>query len=285
MSLHRINQLDLDVRRTVYARLVPPIVFDHVAVVDPERFAGGPTNPRTLYVDAPPDLSRVHIGVPATRVGGDYAFWLELEEAGAGQLELAFITINDLASPRYTIDVDAGGRTTLLGTSTRNLVEEHRAMNAGLGPCQVRRGLRALRPMLAQLEAFARDAGYVAIKLEALTYHVAVIYENAGFAYLSGHRRMQQINAAFAPGGVLHAALDHSTPFRSPEHAATPRGRAWAIHDGILERLDASASLKLELVKVVGHAADHRTFTATCDSPAAGLGSTAQAASPDQRRT
>src|SRR5690606_42160608 len=108
--------------------------------------------------------------------------------------------------------------------------------------------------------AFARDAGYVAIKLEALTYHVAVMYERAGYAYLSGHLRMKRIHAAFAPGGVLHAALDGSTPFRMPELAATPRGRAWAIHDGILDKLDGNPNLKLELVKVVGHPTDHRTF-------------------------
>ncbi len=260
MSLHRINQLDEKTRRRLYAQLVPPVIFDHVAALDNGRYAGGADNPHALLVDAPPDLSRVHLGVPATRIDGDYAFWLELEEAGAGQLELAFVIVNDLTTPRFNIDVDEHGRATLLGTSSRNLVEEQRAMQAGLGPCQVRKGLRALTPMLARLEAFARDAGYVAIKLEALTYHVAVIYENAGFAYLSGHRRMTQINAAFASEGPLQQALDGSTPFRNPDLAATARGRAWAIHDGILAALDGNPNLKLELVKVVGHRTDHRTF-------------------------
>lgn len=260
MSLHRINQLDEPTKRRLYAKLVPPIVFEHVAGLPQGGVEGGSANPLAMRVDAPPDLSRVHLGVPATPVGGDYAYWLELEEAGAGQLELAFVIINDLASSRYNIDIDEHGRTTLLGTSCRHIHEEERAMRAGLGPCQVRRGMRALSQTLQLLEAFAWDAGYVAIKLEALTYHVAVMYERAGYAYLSGHLRMKRIHAAFAPGGVLHTALDGSTPFRTSEHALTPRGRAWAIHDGILDKLDGNPNLKLELVKVIGHPADHRTF-------------------------
>lgn len=260
MSLHRINQLDEPTKRRLYGRLVPDTVFDHVATLGDGSLSGGASNPKAMRVDAPADLSRVHIGVPATPVGGDYAYWLELEEAGAGQLELAFVIINDLAGERFNIDVDEHGRTTLLGTSSRNLREEERAMNAGLGPCQVRRGMRSLAQTLQLLESFARDAGYVAIKLEALTYHVAVMYERAGYAYLSGHLRMKRINAAFAPDGVLRAALNHSTPFRKPEFALTPRGRAWAIHDGILSVLDGDANLKLELVKVVGQPTDHRTF-------------------------
>lgn len=47
---------------------------------------------------------------------------------------------------------------------------------------------------------------------------------------------MEYIDREFRPGGVLHARLDGSTPFRKPEQWKTVRGRSWAIHDGILDR-------------------------------------------------
>lgn len=266
MSLHRINQWSADQQRAVYARLVPESIYAHVAGLDPQRWHGGGMNPQVLRIDAPPDLSRVHLRVPASPVQGDHALLLELEEAGAGQLELAFVTINDLTGPRFDIDRDELGRPTLLGTAWRHRAEEARALAAGLGPCQVRRGLRAFSTTLGLLDEFARQAGYVAIRLEALTYHVAIMYENAGYAYLSGHKRMRAIDAAFAPGGELHRAMDGSSPFRSPALADTPRGRAWAIHDGVLTHLDGEQALKLEMVKVVGTRTDHRTFGRCADT-------------------
>ena len=202
-----------------------------------------------------------HLRAPAKRADGDFAFSLDLEEGGAGQLRLAFIVINDLSAPRFNIDVDAAGSLTLMGTATRNLQAECAAMEAGLGPCQVRRGLRMFSELLPRLETFAQQQGYVAIILEPLTYHNAVMYENYGFAYVRGHKRMAEIDAAFRPGGALHQAMDGSTPFRKPEMAGDPRGRSWAIHDGILEKLGGETHLDFEMVKVVGQIANQRTFT------------------------
>ena len=263
MSILHLSALPEQERRRRCAAVVPGKVFESVAGIGHGALSGGPDNPLALRVDAVADVPRLHIGVPAMRIAGDFAFSLELAEAGAGQLELAFIIINDLRAPRFNIDTDARGKPTLLGTATRNLREEERALRAGLGPSQVRLGLRALSEMLPRLEHFAQTLGYVAIQLEALTYHVAVMYEQAGFAYVSGRRRMAAINAAFAPGGKLFDALDGSSPFRQRTLWTTPRGRAWAVHDGILTHLDGEPNLKVEMVKVIGQDARQRTFDLT----------------------
>lgn len=202
----------------------------------------------------------VRIRVPTQRTTGDFALSLDLEEAGAGQLRLSFIVINDLSGPRFDIDIDTNGNLTLLGTASRNYPAEAAALRAGLGPCQVRRGLKMFSMMLPKIEAFAAEQGYVAIVLEPLTYHNAVMYERYGFAYVRGRKRMTQINRAFKPGGILHAAMNDSTPFRRPELCDDPRGRSWAIHDGILEKLDGQSHLDNEMVKVIGQHANQITF-------------------------
>jgi hypothetical protein len=70
--------------------------------------------------------------------------------------------------------------------------------------------------------------------MEPLTYHAAILFERLGCNYVTGVRKMKWIQDSFQPGGVLHKALDGSTPFRQPDAWRTVRGRSWAIHDGIL---------------------------------------------------
>ena len=57
----------------------------------------------------------------------------------------------------------------------------------------------------------------------------------------------------------LHAALDGSTPFRQPEQWQSVRGRAWAIHDGILAVMDKHWD-GLRMVKQIGRHANVNTF-------------------------
>jgi hypothetical protein len=260
MSLMQLNAGDPETLRWAYARVVPPRCWAHLEEVDFTRFTGGETNPDCFRVIAQPDKPEAHLRAPASRLGGDFAFSLDLEEAGAGQLEIGFVVVNDLGAPRFNIDVDEHGQLTLLGTAGRNLPAELAAMKAGLGPCQVRRGLGLFPELLPRLEELARQLGYVAIVLEPLTYHNAVMYENHGFGYIVGRKRMVRINQEFMPGGALARALESRTPFRAPELAHSARGRSWAIHDGILEALDGEPHLELHMVKVIGVDARQRTF-------------------------
>ncbi len=187
-----------------------------------------------LQVIFKPELGELKLRMPERRVDGDYAFLLDLDEHGLGEIELSFVQMNDLFGPRYRIDVDELGRPTLLGTARRNIAEEVRAMQNGLGPGQVRHGLGAFADFFTRLVEFARQAGYVNILLEPLTYHNALMYERHGFVYSQGLKVMRQIDEGFQPGGVYIHRLDDSTPFRRRGSENDQRMRSWAIHDGIL---------------------------------------------------
>ena len=130
-------------------------------------------------------------------------------------------------------------------------------MEAGLAPGQVRRGLRMMSDMVACWDAFFGRLGNRFYFLEPLGYNSAILYERAGFQYLKGKEKMVWTDREFRPGGLLHARLDGSTPFRQPSHARTVRGRAWAIHDGILDEPWESP----KMYKTVGVHANVDTFT------------------------
>ena len=70
---------------------------------------------------------------------------------------------------------------------------------------------------------------------------------------------MDDIHREFQPGGALQRALDANTPFRQPAQAATVRGRAWAIQDGILSAIGANWD-GLAMMKQVGKNAGAQTF-------------------------
>lgn len=262
VSLLRLNAMEEAVKRRRYAEIFPLRCWEHLAAVD-ASLAGGPASAMALRAHAPEDRPEAHLRAPANRWRGDFAVSLDLDEAGAGQLELSFIVINDLSAPRHDIDINTAGQVTLLGTAGRNVQEEERALRAGLGPCQVRRGLAMFAELLPRLEEFARGLGYVAIVLEPLTYHNAVMYESYGFSYITGHRRMAQIDREFQRGGRLWKLMDGRSAFRDPALAASARGRSWAIHDGILGDFDGDDRLDLKMVKVIGTASGVRTFHPT----------------------
>lgn len=154
------------------------------------------------------------------------------------QIDWDFLIVNDPASPRFNTQTDSEGKDTLFGWASRNLSEEEKAMEAGLFPGQVSKGLRLTREVVDVLEFFCRIFDIKSIRLEALFYHNAITYERYGFSYFEGYAQMKRIHELFQPGGVLHKKLDNSTPFRKPEFANTVRGRSWAIHDGILDEID-----------------------------------------------
>lgn len=252
MGLNFLNQCTEEERVRRCVDLVPPRVWQHLLAVDARKFAGDPDTSSLLRITMSEDGAQLHLRVPAERYQGDYCLSLDLEDAGGGQLELAFIVVNDLTAPRFNIDVDERGRSTLLGTATRNRGEELRAMAAGLGPCQVRRGLRLFGELMPRLEAFGGSLGYVGTQLRPLTYRSAILYERCGFQYVLGRQRMKRIDKAFQPGGTLVRLLDSSSPFRMPHLAQSVRGRSWAIHDGILQCFDGNEQLDLLMSKAFG---------------------------------
>jgi hypothetical protein len=186
-------------------------------------------------------------------------FYLELADNSFNGIDLNFIVINNPLSEKYGTDFDEGGRETHFGTVYRNLAEEQRAMVAGLSPGQIRSGLRSSQIIFTHIETFLTLMAHHAIFLEPLTYVSAWIFERRGFAYVKGHKLMDTIHKEFQPGGELNKALDGSTPFRQPDQWNTVRGRAWAIHDGILDVIDKRWD-DLRMIKQVGRHAGVSTF-------------------------
>lgn len=152
-------------------------------------------------------------------------------------LHLDFLIINDPFSERFNIDVDELGRDTLFGTRSRNIPEEVKALEAGLAPGMVRRGLRLMGEFATCMEGFMSSLGLKNITTDAFFYHNAILWEKHGFTYFKGGKTMERVHREFQPGGLLYERLSDSTPFRKKGMEGTVRGRSWAIYDGIF--LDA----------------------------------------------
>lgn len=260
-SLREINRLPAAEKTKIYAALVPDPVFDDYDI-DRETRTGRNGEER-ISIAAPEGLGLVRIDARRSHLDRDSLFFVEIADTPYNQIELSFCFINDPDAPRFNVDVDAQGRENLFGTVRRNLSEELRAMQAGLFPHQVRRGLRMFVRFLGRFETFVERLGIDLIVAEPLSYDNAVRYEGYGFDYLAGKQLMLQIDREFAPGGELYRRLDGSTPFRMPGAEKTMHGRSWAIHDGILDvPWDG-----IRIYKRPGHAAGVNTFPGRIAGP------------------
>ena len=230
--IRRLNNLYRLEKEGLYRILVPPLLFRRFRV-DPVTLCNE-RGERVIRFFCPQGdrTCLVEMKFPET---DDPVFSLQLSDSqDLTQVELDFMVANDPASPRYNTDSDEHGKDTLFGWASRNLAEEKSAMEAGLFPGQVRKGLGLTREVIRLLGFFCTMMDLKAIRLDALFYHNAVTYERHGFSYFSGYQLMKRIHEGFRPGGKIFEKLDGSTPFRKSEIAHTVRGRSWAIHDGIL---------------------------------------------------
>lgn len=257
VTIKALNTLPENPKLRLYRTLIPIQVLAEFDI-----------NPRTWK--NPDKLSQVRLvaGVETNLVkisawyGEDPSnefFYLELADNAYNGIDLNFLIANDPTSRKYNTDFDEQGRETLFGTVHRNHAEEEKAMQAGLAPGQVRVGLRRSQIILNHIETFLTMMAHHAFFLEPLSYVSAWIFEKRGFAYSKGHQLMDTIHKEFQPGGELYKALDGSTPFRQPNQWQTVRGRAWAIHDGILSVIDKNWD-GLKMIKQVGRHAGANTF-------------------------
>lgn len=255
-SLRDLNALPAPVREALYLRLVPPELLARYRV-DGGRAASDPGE-RQVRVTTGGDKGWARVEVRARPGDRDPVLLVDVSMTAFDVPELSLVQINDPEAPRFDIDRDEEGRDTLLGTAGRNLGEERRALEAGLAPGQVRRGLRMLGRVLECMDAFCRLLGREFYLLEPLFYHSALLYERHGCDYLLGRERMEAIHAGFQPGGPFYARLDDSTPFRRRGFHATVRGRSWAIHDGVLGAPFVGGGVKM--YRVPGRPAGVSTF-------------------------
>ncbi len=233
-TLHKLNQCADEVKRTVYALLVPPQIFDTFHI-DRETLRNE-QGEAVFLCCCDPKQSGARLELKHRADFPDPLFSLEMKDTPYGDLEILFLTMNNPNAERFTIDRDKSGQETAFGTITRNIPEEIRAMQAGLAPGQIRQGLRLFRSFRMQASVFCQTLGIQRVKVEPLAYHNAIMHEFYGFRYMTGRVFMEDIDREFAPGGVLFNRLDGSTPFRQPGFERSIRGRSWAIHDGILEK-------------------------------------------------
>src|SRR5207302_1754999 len=188
--------------------------------IDPGSLRG-PHGEPLVRVTAPPDKPWARVEVRASPGDRDPVVLIDVEMVPPAMPELAFVQINDPASPRYAIDRDPDGQDTLYGTLSRNLAEEERALRAGLAPGQVRRGLRLLRGVLGAMDDFCRLLRQELYLIEPLFYHSAILYERGGCGYVMGRDQMEEIHRGFAADGPLTRRLDGATPF--PRRPTRPR--------------------------------------------------------------
>ena len=257
ISIRGINGLPDDAKRRIYRTLIPSSLLTR-AGVNPITWKGLDGNLPVVLV-AEPEKGLVNLSIKDSAAASDVFFCVELADNAFNGIDLNLLLLNDPSSPRFRTDYDDEGKPTYFGTVRRNLAEEERAMRAGLAPGQIRSSLSASQLVFQQLDTFLSFLSHHALSLEPLTYASAWVFERRGFAYMRGHKLMDDIQREFQPGGKLHAALDGSTPFRQPEQWRSVRGRAWAIQDGILSVLDTRWN-DLRMVKQVGHHAGVNTF-------------------------
>jgi hypothetical protein len=223
-----INKLSEEEKREIYSRYIPSELakrFElHDLATDSDllqfRFAPGSSDVEMMLYHQP--------GFP------DPILYAHLADSINGQIFILLYILNDPASPRFDVDKMPDGSPTQFGIRKRNIEAEQGAIEAGLSPGQIRRGLRSLGNAIRAFEEFIANLGHDMYYIEPLYYHNAIIFERYGFGYQMGKRLMNQIQAGFEDAGELRQRLDDSNPFRSSNAVNSIRLRSWAIHDGVL---------------------------------------------------
>jgi hypothetical protein len=229
-TIGTINLLPDDEKRAMYVRYVPAELLTRFNLPSLTSKAAD----ELLDFRFAPGSSDVEISVYHKEGFPDPVLYGHLADTLSGQIHILLYILNDPDSPRFDVDKMPDGSPTKFGTSQRNIEAEVSAMQAGLAPGQIRKGLRMLGQAIETFEKFATELGHDMYFIEPLYYHNALLFERYGFAYQMGRQVMEVIHTGFQPGGDLHSRLDASSPFRGADAAATIRKRSWAIHDGIL---------------------------------------------------
>ncbi len=233
LSISQVNNLPHEQMLQVYRHLVPSEVLLRFGI----DFEGTPADRegRPLF-ECRPAASSVELFLRHTWEAEDPILYLQLADTSNNQIEVVLFIVSDPYSERFNIDRLPDGMPTYFGTLVRNVEEEVRAMEAGLAPGQVQRGLGLTRRLIPSLEQFVAGLHHDAFYIQPLAYHNAILFERLGFAYTLGLGRMEWIHREFERGGLLFERLDGTTPFRQPGSERSVRGRSWAIHDGILSK-------------------------------------------------
>lgn len=229
-TIGAINQLPEEQKRKIYFDLIPRELIERFNL--PRTFID-PQGNSIIQAKWAPGNPSMELALYHRADFPDPVLYGHLTDTVNGQIHVLLYILNDPDSPRFGVDKMPDGRPTRFGTLVRNLEAERAALGAGLGPGQVRRGLRLLSPAIIAFENFVEELGHDLYFVEPLYYHNAVIFERYGFAYQQGRKLMERIHNGFSEGGDLVKQLDDSS-FRPAQAENSIRLRSWAIHDGIL---------------------------------------------------
>lgn len=246
-TIGSINRLPEEEKRKIYSRVIPRQLLErfNLPEINSIRLQS------LLKFDFEPGSTDVEMSLFHEPRFPDPILYGHLTDTMNGQIHVLLYILNDPDSPRFNVDRMPDGRKTKFGTLVRNLEAEKAALEAGLAPGQVRRGLRMLPIAIQTFDKFIQSLGHEQYFVEPLYYHNAVIFERYGLAYQVGRRRMENYHAAFSEGGDFLPLLDGST-FRRPEASNSIRLRSWAIHDGILGKPFTDVTMYKNIGKSAG---------------------------------
>lgn len=235
-----INLLPDHEKREIYRRIIPGELFERCKL---NPYLADIQGRSLINLKCKPGSTSVEMSLYHEYGFRDPVFYGHLTDTMNGQIHILLYVLNDPASPRFDVDVMPDGQATKFGTFCRNLEAERDALNFGLAPGQIRKGLGILTAATNAFERFVESLGQDMYFAEPLYYHNAIIFERYGFAYQSGKKLMERIQAEFAPSASLRVQaresglvqkLDGSSVFRQAKARQSIRLRSWAIHDGIL---------------------------------------------------
>lgn len=248
-TIGQINRLNYHAKREIYARLIPIELAERFHL---NPFLVDKNGSDLLELECPVGSTSAEMNLKHKKDFIDPILYGHITDTITGHLHILLYILNDPESPRFDVDRLPDGTSTKFGTRYRNIEAEIKAMNYGLAPGQVRRGLGLLGEAIETFEAFVQSLGHELYFVEPLYYHNAVIFENYGFTYEKGRRLMERIQRGFSPEGELKSKLNSTTPFRLPVAAASVRLRSWAIHDGILGEPYANVTMYKRVGKSAG---------------------------------
>jgi hypothetical protein len=233
-SLRGVNRLAVEFKERLYASLIPPDLLTAFAV-DPHSLLDREEH-KAFQFDFNPGRGLVTVQFRRSISEVDPIVFIQLSDTSYNQVEFEWIIINDPDSERFQIHISDSTQFLPPGSEFRNIPEEIRAMKAGLGPGQVRKGLHKFSEIMGRVESFLSRLNIQLVYGYPYAYHNAIELERIGYFYGTGKELMVEIDREFQPGGKLFKRLDGSTPFRQPGMEKTIRGRSWAIHDGIMDK-------------------------------------------------
>jgi len=258
-TIAKLNRISKEQRDCLFLQLIPESLFSKLSI-DPVTLTNryGECVVQGFF---PYDENFACIEVKSRLKDNDLTFYCQISlDTFMNSVYLDFVGIIDPLSDRFNVDIDECGKDTLFGSQSRNIKEEIKAMEAGLAPGMVRRGMRLLGEFMKSLERFTLSLGLNTISLGALYYHNAIQWERYGFNYFKGGKLMKRINEEFQPKGLLYQKLDDSSPFRRRGMDRTVRGRSWAIYDGILAEAFGEDWEAPKMYKMVGKDYNVNTF-------------------------